>query len=234
MKKTVVILTSMFALLFSACSQIPGFSPTPATGQTVDTAGTADAQFKTAVVQTLTAQPTLSPVPVIDTATALIASPALESTSTLSPDLLATSTLPSLNLTTTPVTATGGPVNSTATATLGAVQLTSTASLVPGQATPTWTPGVRTYGTLPPAVPSNRITVINKAKAQAYISLHVDMSVGNTVIEYPVEGMVRIDAPIGPYLYVAWVGGRKMTGSFKLTSSDDITITLYKDHVVIK
>ncbi len=223
MKKTVVVLASMFALLFSACSQIPGFSSTPATGPTVDTAGTADAQFKTAVVQTLTAQPTLSPVSVTDTATVPIASSTLPPTETLTP--LA-------NLTTTPVTATGGPAN--ATATLGAVQLTSTPTLASGQPVPTWTLGVRTYGTLPPAVPSNRITLINKAKAEAYISLHVDMPEGNSVIEYPVEGMIRIEAPLGPYRYVAWVGGRKMVGSFRLTSTDDITITLYKDHVVIK
>ncbi len=230
MKKTVVVLISMFALLLSACSQIPNFNPTPATGPTVDTAGTADAQFQTAVVQTLTAQSMLSPVPVTDTATPPVAvdSPTLPVTDT--PVVLTSAP----TLAATPTTATGAPTNTTTTATLGAIQLTSTATLASGQATPTWTPGVRTYGTLPPAVPSNRITVINKAKAQAYISLHVDMPVGNSVIEYPVEGMIRIDAPIGPYRYVAWVGGRKMMGSFRLTSTDDITITLYKDHVVIK
>ncbi len=222
MKKTVVVLTAIFALLLSAC--LPNLTPTPGTGPTVDTAGTSDALFKTAVAQTLTAQPTLPPVSVTDTATVPVASPVLSSTDT------PTATFTSVpNLTTTPATATGGP---TAT---GLAIGTSTATLAAGQSVPTWTPGVRTYGTLPPAVPFNRITLINKAKAEAYISLHVDLLNGsNTVIEYPVEGTIKIKAPVGPYSYVAWVGGRKMIGTFRLTAGDDITIILYKDRVVIK
>lgn len=55
-----------------------------------------------------------------------------------------------------------------------------------------------------------------------------------SIIEYPVEGRVKIDAPVGSYLYVAWVGGRKMVGTFKLSHDDDLTITLYRDKIVIK
>ena len=77
--------------------------------------------------------------------------------------------------------------------------------------------------------------MINKAKAEAYISLHVDLPEGgNTVIEYPVKGTIKIDAPVGFYSYVAWVGGRKMVGNFKLHHGDDLTIILYRDKVVIK
>ncbi len=36
MKKTVLVLVSLLALLFGACSQIPGFTPTPGTGPTVN------------------------------------------------------------------------------------------------------------------------------------------------------------------------------------------------------
>ena len=222
MKKTVVVLTAIFALLLSAC--LPNLTPTPGTGPTVDTAGTSDALFKTAVAQTLTAQPTLPPVSVTDTATLPVAveSPTLLPTDTQV--VIPAQTFTSVpNLTTTPATATG------------LANATSTATLAAGQSVPTWTPGVRTYGTLPPAVPFNRITLINKAKAEAYISLHVDLLNGsNTVIEYPVEGTIKIKAPIGPYSYVAWVGGRKMVGTFRLTAGDDITIILYKDRVVIK
>lgn len=228
MKKTVVVLTAIFALLLSAC--LPNLTPTPGTGPTVDTAGTSDALFKTAVAQTLTAQPTLPPVSVTDTATlpVRVESPTLLPTDTQV--VIPAQTFTSVpNLTTTPATATGGP---TAT---GLANATSTATLAAGQSVPTWTPGVRTYGTLPPAVPFNRITLINKANAEAYISLHVDLLSGsNTVIEYPVEGTIKIKAPIGPYSYVAWVGGRKMIGTFRLTAGDDITIILYKDRVVIK
>ncbi len=71
MKKTVVVLVSMFALLLSACTSI--FSPTPGTEPTVDTAGTS--VFQTAVAQTLTAQPTF-PVPASETATGPVESPA--------------------------------------------------------------------------------------------------------------------------------------------------------------
>jgi hypothetical protein len=89
------------------------------------------------------------------------------------------------------------------------------------------------YGTLPPAVPFSHITLVNKANAEAYISLHVDLDGSNTVIEYPVEGRIKIQAPVGFYTYVTWVGGRKMVGEFKLHGDDDLTITLFKDKVVI-
>jgi hypothetical protein len=112
---------------------------------------------------------------------------------------------------------------------------TVTATLASGQITPIWTLAIRTYGTLPPAVPFSYVTLINKAKAEAYISLQVTMPDGNySIIEYPVEGRVRIKAPVGSYLYVAWVGGRKMVGEFRLRHNDDLSITLFKDSVVIK
>jgi len=76
--------------------------------------------------------------------------------------------------------------------------------------------------------------LINKAKAEAYISLHVDLDGSNTVIEYPVTGTTTIRAPLGFYRYVAWVGGRQMVGEFRLHDGDELTIVLYKDKVVIK
>ena len=49
-----------FALLLFAAGCLPftPVVPTPGTGPTVDNAGTAEAALKTAIVQTLTAQPT--------------------------------------------------------------------------------------------------------------------------------------------------------------------------------
>lgn len=221
MKKTVVVLGSILALLLGACSQIPGFTPTPGTGPTVDSAATSDALFKTAVAQTLTAQPTVTSTSVPDTATAVI--PAASATLVPS-DTPAASATSTADLTTTPVTATPIPANVTVTSTLPA-----------GQVTVIWTLAVRTYGTLPPLVPFSHITLINKAKTEAYISLHVDLPEGgNTVIEYPVERSIKIEAPIGFYSYVAWVGGNKMVGNFKLHHGDDLSITLYKDRIVIK
>ena len=221
MKKTVVVLGSILALLLGACSQIPGFTPTPGTGPTVDSAATSDALFKTAVAQTLTAQPTVTSTsaPVTNTAVIPAASPTLVATDTPLP-------MPTLvtDLTTTPVTATSIPAN-----------VTTTATIVSGQVTAIWTLAVRTYGTLPPLVPFSHITLINKAKTEAYVSLHVDLPEGgNTVIEYPVERSIKIEAPVGFYSYVAWVGGNKMVGNFRLRHDDDLSITLYTDKVVIK
>jgi hypothetical protein len=113
--------------------------------------------------------------------------------------------------------------------------LTLPATLVPGQVTASPTLGIRTYGTLPPAVPFGHITLINKANAEAYISLQVTMPDGKySIIEYPEEGRIKIQAPVGSYLYVTWVGGRKMVGEFRLHQNDDMSITLYRDRVVIK
>jgi hypothetical protein len=221
MKKTVVVLGWIFALLIGACGQIPGFTPTPGTGPTVDTAGTSDALFRTAVAQTLTAQPTLTAASVTDTVTPVLVTPGPLTTDTP----LATSTL-FADLTTTPATATGGPAN---------VTPAGTATLAVGQVTASPTLGIRTYGTLPPAVPFSQITLVNKAKAEAYISLQVTMNDGKySIIEYPVEGTIKIQAPVGSYLYVTWVGGRKMVGTFRLHHNDDLTIILYKDQIVIK
>jgi hypothetical protein len=230
MKKTAVVFGLILSFIIGACSQLPGFTPTPGTRPNVDSTATSGALFNTAVAQTLTAQPTFTSVPATPTAVIPVASATLPPTDIPTTTTTATATLVT-DLTTTPVTATSGP----GTATLVPSNLTATPTLVTGQVTPIWTLAVRTYGTLPPLVPFSHITLINKAKAEAYISLHVDIPEGgNTVIEYPVEGRIKIAAPIGFYSYVAWVGGNKMVGNFKLHNNDDLSITIYKDKVVIK
>jgi hypothetical protein len=103
-----------------------------------------------------------------------------------------------------------------------------------GAASMTPTLGVLTYGTLPPAVPFSNVTLINRSKRQAYISLQVVTAQGGpTIIEYPVRGQIKIQAPTGQYLYVAWVGGREMVGEFRLHKDQDLSIILYKDRVEI-
>jgi hypothetical protein len=163
---------------------------------------------------------------VTDTAVIPVASATLPPTDTPA----ATATAPA-NLTTTPPSAT----LAAGTATSGPVNATPTATLVNSQVTVIWTLAVRKYGTLPPLVPFAHITLVNKAKAEAYISLHVDIPEGgNTVIEYPVKGTIKIEAPLGFYSYVAWVGGNKMVGNFKLHHGDVLTITLFKDQITVK
>lgn len=224
MKKT-VILGLIVALALGACvlPAIPtsntGSTPNPNTGPTVDVAGTADSTLKTALAQTLTAQPTVTSVPPTDTPT-----PVLESFVPVTVESSTFTTTPIADLTTTPATATSGPGDSISTATLAAV--------VPGTSIPTLT--IRLWGTLPPAIPSSDIVLINKSKTQAYISLQVTSPDGRyAVIEYPVVGRIEIKAPIGSYLYVAWVGGNKMVGNFRLHGNEELSITLYKDKVDI-
>ena len=78
--------------------------------------------------------------------------------------------------------------------------------------------------------------MLNKSKRDAYISLQCTTPDGYvTVIEYPVGGSrLNIDAPAGRYIYVAWVGGRKISGNFKLDKLQDLDLTIYKDRIEIK
>jgi hypothetical protein len=88
---------------------------------------------------------------------------------------------------------------------------------------------------LPPAVPSAEITLVNKSNTQAYISLQnypKDKEVA--ILEYPVEKQIKVDAPLGYYLYVVWVGGRKIVGEFVLQGDDNLKITIYKDRVTVQ
>lgn len=146
----------------------------------------------------------------------------LVETSSPTPELNPTITpLPTEDLTTTP-----------ATATEAAAASTATPVSFPSSATPSPTLGVLTYGTLPPAVPFNTVALSNKSKAEAYISLQ-QQDGKHAIIEYPVRGKIFVDIPLGSYIYVAWVGGKKMSGSFRIGVNDTITIFLYKDRIVV-
>jgi hypothetical protein len=45
---------------------------------------------------------------------------------------------------------------------------------------------------------------------------------------------VSTRAPAGKYIYVAWVGGQKFSGKFKLDRYQDLKLTIYKDRIEIK
>lgn len=176
--------------------------------------------IQSAPTQTATVPPTATLVSVTDTSAPPTASPFASATESAT-----TSPIP--NMTTTFATATEFAVSPMAeTATLA----------VAGSGTMTSTPSHLTYGTLPPANhPFSRVTLINRSRAEAYISLQVNTrDFGPTIIEYYVHRIVEVRAPVGYYLYVAWVGGNKMVGNFRLTGDDDLSITLYKNSVVIK
>ena len=215
MKKIALIVIA--ALMLGAC--LPISAPTPA-APTANIAASAQAALPTAAPPTLTSLPPVVAAPATDTP---LPPPAALPSDTPTIEFFLASPAP--NLTTTLETATNAPVEALATATLA----------VSGSATSTATLGILTYGTLPPAVPFSSVTLVNKSKTQAYISLQVTtVQGGPTIIEYPVERTVKIKAPIGEYLYVAWVGGRKMIGNFKLHKNEELTITLFRDKVVIQ
>ena len=223
-----VTLAIMVGLLMGACvlPAIPGPNRglTPNTTVTLDVVGTGEALLQTAIAQTETAQPTVTPViAALATDTPLTSAEASQTpVATDTPP--ATSTL-TPNLTTTVDTATLGPAVTLSTATLAAIK--------PATSIPALT--ILLYGTLPPGIPSGDIRLINKSKTQAYISLQVTSIDGRyAILEYPVVGTIDIKAPTGFYIYVAWVGGNKMVGEFRLRGNDALSITLYRDKVAIE
>lgn len=213
--KKVIAFVLLCAFALDACQAIPALN-TPAPN--VDPAGTVNALVQTANAQTLTAQPSPTAVPPTLTFTPVLAEASPTPTAPLVPETLV------VDLTTTPATATSEPLP------------TDTSTLVPGQVTLTASPtlGVRTYGTLPPQNrPYTDITITNKSKAEAYISLQIVTDQGYTIIEYPVEKTVRISIPTGDYTYVAWVGGRKFVGYFHAYQFEAASITIYKDKIIV-
>jgi hypothetical protein len=223
MKKfTVFALVCVFAL--GACLPTPA---SPNSAPTADVAGTVNSISNTAIAQTLTAQPSPTTAPVQNTST-----PPIAEISTTSAPATDTGT-PQPNLTTTPATATSGTLLPGITPTITQTG-TPTVTVPSGSRTATPTLGVLTYGTLPPANnPYVGISLVNKSKRQAYISLQVVTDQGYTIIEHPVQGTVKIKIPTGSYTYVVWVGGRQLVGYFQVSKSDDLTITIYKDEIII-
>ena len=211
-KLTVLVLVCVFAL--SACAPAAPNSVPP-----VDVAGTVDAIAKTAIALTQAAQPSSPNTPVQVTASSTLVEPSATN--------VPSTNTPVPNLTTTPATATSGPADSV-------IPTATFTPVIPGSPSLTPTLGVLTYGTLPPAnTPYTRITLINKSKRQAYISLQVVTDQGYTIIEYPVKGTVRVKIPVGSYTYVVWVGGRQIVGYFNVSKNDEPTILIYKDKVIV-
>lgn len=204
----------VLVVLLTAC--LPQ-TPAPQPGPVVETDIPVETRLETAIAQTLAALPT-------NTSTIPVNTP----TPTFTAQVTATGTetaTPLVEPTLTPTTNTLGVATSTSALAINLL----------GSTTATLTPGVLTYGTLPPAIPFSKITLANRAKTQAYISLQVVSAEGGlSIMEYPVRGKIEIKAPVGNYLFVAWVGGRKMVGEFRLHHEEDLNIFLYRDRVVVE
>ncbi|MCE9644974.1 MAG: LysM peptidoglycan-binding domain-containing protein [Chloroflexi bacterium] len=91
------------------------------------------------------------------------------------------------------------------------------------------------HGSVPAGTPRGEIELINKAHGDVYVSLQGTTKDGYHVIyEYPVSGPVHTRIPAGWYTYVAWVGGLKFEGQFKLGADGTRTITFYASKVAVE
>jgi hypothetical protein len=221
------------ALLLSACIPALPSLQQPEEAPAVDVQATDAAMAQTLEAETLNPLPTPT-LPASDTP-----EPTSTPTNTATPTETATPTHvtvtvtltidPNVTITDTGTAITGTPITPTVTVT---GTLPTVTQVIP---TATETLHPRFYGTLPPALPFGKVKLINKSKAEVYVSLHCTTSDGyTTIIEYPVPQRLRVSAPAGKYTYVAWVGGRQFQGSFGLGKGNDIEITFFKDKVTIK
>ena len=91
------------------------------------------------------------------------------------------------------------------------------------------------YGSVPPGTATGKVKLINSANAEVYVSLQGTTNDGARVInEYPVSGSMNVKAPAGWYIYVAWIGGEKFSGQFKLGGGSSHTLTFYINKVVVE
>ncbi len=219
----IVGLTLAMALFLSAC--IPGVSLPGLTGNPpADAQATESVLAATLAVETLKALPTATqpladtPVPTVTLTKTVTPAPTLSQTPTVS------------------ATPSGTPATDTATVTVTDTLLpTGTpASGTPASPTATETLHPRFFGTQPPAISYGKIVLLNKSKREVYVSLQCTTLDGNkSILEYPVGGKMRISAPAGRYVYVAWVGGRKFEGWFNLAKNGEISITFEKNKVKV-
>lgn len=92
----------------------------------------------------------------------------------------------------------------------------------------------RSWGAAPRGTAYGDIRLTNKSQSQAYVSLQGTTKDDYEVIrEYPVEGTKNVSIPAGWYVYVAWVGGEKMVGQFNLLGDGNVSLTLFRDKVVV-
>lgn len=217
MKRTAV-LTLAAAFLMSACIPgLPQLQP-PTEAPVVDLQATEAALVETHAVETLNALPTPTLEPATET---------LEPTATDTESPTATETFtPDPN-----ITATETVTVFTLTATITGTAPTATQFV----ATATETLYPRFFGTLPPAIPYGEVRLVNRSKAETYISLQCTTIDGyKTIIEYPVYSRLNVSAPAGKYTYVAWVGGRQFQGAFGLGKNDEVEILIEKDKITVR
>jgi hypothetical protein len=225
MKRTAVTLLAM-ALFLSACiPALPSLQQPVEQEPAVDVQATDAALAATLAVETLNALPTPTLEPATNTpeptfTEAIPATMTETATATVDPNASVTATETSEISTSDAGTAD----TATATSVVASATVTATETLY-----------ARFYGTLPPAIPFGKIKLINRSKTEVYVSLQCTTVDGyKTILEYPVNGSMKVSAPAGWYIYVAWVGGRQYEGQFGLTKNGDVEITFGQGKITVK
>lgn len=249
--RKILFFMALVGLLGSACKLPVSFSdnttePAPLTVGDLELTATARAQESEGEpAQEILPTPTLVPPSETPPATTVPSSTPQQALATASATPIPQPTdTPSQQptLTFTATAAANSPAPATAVTFVGMVIVTegtvtnpTVTSVKPtGTVTPAATAQVLIHGTMPPAVPYGQITLLNMSKADAYISLQCTTLGGQeTIMEYPVKGNIRENSPAGNYLYVLWVGGKKIVGTFHLDRSQELQLTIYKDEVRI-
>jgi hypothetical protein len=225
MKRTTVLVLATAFILSACIPSLPALQQ-PTEAPVVDVQATDASLAATQAEQTLNALPT----PTL-TATDTPEPTATDTKAPTATDMATETLTPDPNITVTETSTAITETATTSTATVTGTPPTAT----PFVATATETLHPRFFGTQPPALPYGKVRLINRAKAEVYVSLHCTTVGGSTtIIEYPVEGRMNVSAPAGKYTYVAWVGGREFQGSFGLGKGEDIEITFNKDKITIK
>ncbi len=226
----IIALVIFLSILLSAClpasSQPQAANLTPISDTVLQATAAILAQQTLQSLPTNTSLPSSTPIVTTPTHTPTLTTP----TETQNPILLTlTATLG------TGTVAPGTDIAGSSTLTgVETAQTTNTPGNTSNPLTPT-TPHPQFYGTLPPAVPYNLIVLTNKAEVDVYISLRCETPSGNvTILEYPVKKITEVEAPVGQYTYVAWVGGRQFTGAFALSKDKAIKVDFFKSRIAIK
>lgn len=90
-------------------------------------------------------------------------------------------------------------------------------------------------GDIPAGAPEGTVRMVNKANGDVYVSLRTSRADGTSAVnEFPVNGTIAAGIPVGWIDYVAYVGGVKFTGGFKLREDAEVTITFNKSKVVVE
>ena len=228
--KKMFFLFAAFCFTLSAC--VPNAQQPQATSPAPISEADIQATVAVQVAQTIQSlpSPTLAPsnTPVVITSTSAPtqtqtqAVPTSTSTETQNPTLMTLTATLGVGTVTLTTGATGAvPFTTTATPALALIVTT------------TGTPYFQYAGTMPPELPSGNIALINMSKVDASISLRCETKDGYvTYLDYPLGGSAVNDRiPAGSYIYVAWVGGKKFEGSFKLGKSQDVTLLIYKERI---